>query len=121
MRSGGGDGVEELAACGLLAHHVIPGSFPELTTPNRANRGATRHYRISLGDVGGLVQVVGCALVWRLTYGAGGCHQAREGNTDRSTHRHCIVSFSLGIPSPRAKESRCLMPILLDRQGNTDR
>src|SRR6516162_5528985 len=121
MRSGGGDGVEELTACGLLAYHAIPGSFPELTTPDRTNRGTTGHFRISLGDAGGLVGIAGCALFRRLTYRAGGCHQAREGNTDRSTHWHCIVSFSLGIPLPRAKKSRCLMPIILDEQRNTDR
>jgi hypothetical protein len=41
MRGGGGDGVEDLAACGLFAHHVIPGSFPELTTSSCAHQAAT--------------------------------------------------------------------------------
>jgi hypothetical protein len=40
MRGGGGNGVEDLAACGLFARLIVPGSFPNLTTPNHA-RAAT--------------------------------------------------------------------------------
>src|SRR6516162_2928850 len=117
MRGGGGDAVEELAAGGLFAHKVIPGSFSELTTPSLASRATTGvsdkvtnacygretcapfshparwHFCVSRSDTDGL----GCALFWRLGNRAGGCHQARERNTDRSTHWHCIVSFLLRI------------------------
>jgi hypothetical protein len=41
MRGGGGDGVKDLAAGGWAAYVVIPDSFAELTTANRADRAAT--------------------------------------------------------------------------------
>jgi hypothetical protein len=95
-----------------------------LTTSNRTNEAATavqnaaarirfaletprligRHFCLFLAEVGSLIRVMGCALLRRFAYRAGGCHQTREGNADRSTHRHCVASFSLGIPLPRANE-----------------
>jgi len=42
MRGGRGSGVEDLAGSGLFAHLVVPGCFPNLTTPNHAIRAATR-------------------------------------------------------------------------------
>jgi len=36
MRGGRGSGVEDLAGSGLFAHLVVPGCFPNLTTPNHA-------------------------------------------------------------------------------------
>jgi hypothetical protein len=94
MRRSGGDGVEDLAACRLVAHEVVPGSFPELTTPSRTSPAATAvqdvaarvcfkletarliggYVSVSLTDVGNLAGVVGCALCRRLACRAGGCH-----------------------------------------------
>src|ERR1700757_1511294 len=116
MSSSGGNGVEDLAAWGPVAHQVVPGSFPELTTPKRTNESATAVKNTAaricfetarliggplcglLTEAGGLIRVLGRALLRRVVYRAGGCHQAREGNTHRSTHRHCIVSFSPASP-----------------------
>src|SRR6267143_5167371 len=77
-----------------------------------AARSIGRHFSVSRGRTGGLTRVVGCALFWRISYRAGGCHQAREGNTDRSTHWHCILLA--GHPFAARKEARCPMPITLD-------
>jgi hypothetical protein len=41
MRWGGGNGVENLAAGGLPAHQVVPGSFPEQSNSGRAPLAAT--------------------------------------------------------------------------------
>src|ERR1700752_485623 len=91
-----------------------------LSSPaGEAARFIGRHFCVSLGDTGGFVRVVGCALFWRLAHRAGGCHQAREGNTDRSTHWHCIVPVLLSIPLPGNK-SYCPTTIILDGPGNAD-
>src|SRR3954452_19290527 len=110
MRGSGGDRIEDFAACGPVAHQVVPGSFPELTTLNRTNEVAAvaedaaaricfgrqtarfigRRFCVPLAEVSGLIRVMGCALLRRFAYRAGGCPQARKGNSYRSTHRHCI-------------------------------
>src|SRR4029077_4873300 len=76
MRGSGGDRVEDLAACSPVAHQVVPGSFPELTMPNRTNEAGTavqdaaariyfgletarfigRRFRVFLAEVGGLIR-----------------------------------------------------------------
>src|SRR5262245_20240904 len=128
MRRSGCDGVEDLAACRLVAHEVVPGSFSELTTPSRTSPAATavqdvaarvcfgletaRFIRgwvsVSMADVRNLPRVVGCALFRRLACRAGGCHKAREGNSERSTHWHCIVFLLVG--HPLAARKRIVLP-----------
>src|SRR5215469_2307247 len=162
MRGGGGDGVEDLAARGVLPHQVIPGSLPKLTAPNHTNRGVRdaitpvcfefetcepvlhplgatvdgptllggsegkaargigRIFCVSEGDTGRLTRVVRCAVFSNLGHCTGRCHQTREGNTDRSTQWHRIVSFWLDIPCPRTRKY-CPMPIMLDGRRNADR
>src|SRR6201987_6400999 len=120
MRSSGGNGVDDLAACGPVAHQVVPGSFPELTTPKRTSEAATAVKNTAaricfetarliggplcglLTEAGGLIRILGRALLRRVAYCAGGCHQAREGNTHRSTHRHLHRILLPGIPFPLA-------------------
>jgi hypothetical protein len=73
-----------------------PTGFPD---PAGEAAGFDRYFRISRSDTDGL----GCAHFLRFSDCAGGCDQAREGNTDRSTHWHCIVSSFAGSPMPRKK------------------
>ena len=94
MRRGGGHGVEDLATGGLLAHKVVPSSFPKQGGSSRPPPTATclwevdapiccgleirerllrlggtrrftgRRFAISLGPARGLARVVGYALLF---------------------------------------------------------
>src|SRR5229473_1939263 len=87
---------------------VIGGLLVVSDPAREAARFTGRHFCGSRGTSGGIVRVVRCADCRRLGCHAGGCHETREGNTDRSTHWHCIVSF--GWASPLAARKRFALP-----------
>src|SRR5262245_38276797 len=104
MRRRGGHGVEDLAICGVVAYEIIPSGFSELApSGGGAARGRARfETREPLLDPLGTI-IGGRSLLSRAA--AEARYQTREGNTDCSTHWHCIASFSLGFPV-RANELR---------------
>jgi hypothetical protein len=105
MRRRGGHGVEDLAICGVVAYEIVPSSFSELApSGGGAALGRARfETREPLLDPFGTI-IGGRTLLSRAAAEAPR-YQTREGNTDCSTHWHCIASFSLGFPL-RANELR---------------
>src|SRR5437870_398431 len=80
--------------CGPLldALELIVRGLTSLSDPaGETARLTARNSCVFLGNVGGLAGVVRCALFRRVAYRARRCHQACEGNADRSTHGHGIL------------------------------
>jgi hypothetical protein len=69
-----------------------------------ADARVRRHFCLLLAEIGSLTRVMGGALLRHLVDRTGGCDQAREGNTDRSMHRHCSHILLAGHPLPLANE-----------------